>query len=228
MKYLNIHTHNKEIITNSISVFNVFPDSVPQIDIKKHYSIGIHPWYVKNGDKIELLKKVNQYLSKDCFVACGEIGLDRNYPNYDLQKEIFTEQLLIAQNFDKPVIIHNVKSSSEIISIIKQNKITVPKIIHRYSGNITSAEQLTKLGFYLSFGHSLFNEKSKIKKVFKKLPLSNLFLETDDSEKSIIDIYEQAYLLRDEDKRTVKISLLQNYIDLRRYTIFNQYYKHSQ
>ena len=223
MKYLNIHTHKISKNENTISLLNVFPNNIPEIDKKQYYSIGIHPWYVSENTKKEHLGIVEKFLQKENFIACGEIGLDKNYPNFNLQKEIFIEQLKLAQNADKPVIIHNVKSSSEILSIIKKNKVSVPKIIHRYGGNITTARQFAQSGFYLSFGHALFNDKSKTKKVFTKLPLNNIFLETDDSEKSIEEIYKKAFSLRDEDSRKVKISLLQNYIDMRTYTITNQY-----
>jgi len=56
---------------------------------------------------------------------------------------------------------------------------------------------LIKRGFYLSFGEDLFNSTRKAAEVFKAIPIGNIFLESDESEKSISAIYERAAEIKD-------------------------------
>jgi len=194
MKIINIHTHNH--YTNTVSVINVFPEDVDSIVPEKFYSTGIHPWNVTKINIPEQLQIVSETVKKENIIAVGEIGLDKLHPEFDLQKETFLEQIKIAEETGKAIIVHCVKAFSELLEILKKEKPTVALIVHRYSGNITIAEQLIKLGCYLSFGHELFNEKSKTPKVFKKIPLKNIFLETDDADIHISAVYQKAAELK--------------------------------
>ena len=88
------------------------------------------------------------------------------------------------------------KAYSELLSVLNEKQLKIPVIIHRYSGNKTVADQLINFGCYLSFGHELFNERSKVPRVFKNISEEHILLETDDSEMSIEEIYNKACELR--------------------------------
>jgi len=190
MKFINIHTHNHD--ASSVSVINLFPEDVDSIVPEKLYSIGIHPWNVTKINTPKQIQTISETAEKENIFAIGEIGLDKLHSEFNLQKDVFLKQINIAKMLDKPIIVHCVKAFSELLEILKTEKLTIPVIIHRYSGNITVAEQLLKFGCYLSFGHELFNSQSKVSKVFKKIPLKYIFLETDDAKITINDVYEKA------------------------------------
>jgi TatD DNase family protein len=49
-----------------------------------------------------------------------------------LQQSVFEQQLLLAQKYNKPAIIHCVAAFQEVIEIKNKLKITVPLIIHGF------------------------------------------------------------------------------------------------
>ena len=66
----------------------------------------------------------------------------------------------------------------------------IPIIFHGYNKNEVLAKQLIEKGYYLSFGKSLF--KNQNLKSIQSIPLEKLFLETDDDNRSIKEVYELA------------------------------------
>jgi TatD DNase family protein len=157
-----------------------------------YYSIGIHPWYVSEKSAEKELNKVEKYIQNKNVIALGEIGLDRLYPDFEFQKEIFIKQLCIAQKYSKPVIIHCVKAVPDVLSILKKENVSVPVIFHGFNAGLQIAQQNLAKGYYLSFGKDLFFKKSNAAQVLSQIPLQNIFLETDDSEYLISEIYFRA------------------------------------
>jgi len=210
MKFINIHTH-KKLSSQNICIINIFPNDANVIEEDKLYSIGIHPWEVSNINIDEQILIIKDTISKENVLAVGEIGLDKYHENFDFQKEVFLKQIDLAKASDKPIVVHCVKAYSELLEILKKENLKIPIIIHRYSGNKTIAKELIKFGCYLSFGHELFNSKSKVQKVFKIIPLENVFLETDDSEIVIKDIYKKASEIKGVQISIIQESILTNY-----------------
>ena len=209
MHFVNIHTHKESKLRFALT--NIFPEDAQKIEENKYYSIGIHPWEVTNVDIDKQLNIVKELAEKKNVLAIGEIGLDKYRENFDLQKKVFLKQVQIAKEYNKPIIVHCVKAYSELLEILKTKIQKVPVIIHRYSGNKTIADELIKFGCFLSFGHELFNEKSKAPRVFKKIPLENIFLETDDSEIDIKEIYQKASDIRAIDIEDVQNAVFSNF-----------------
>lgn len=113
-------------------------------------------------------------------VAIGEIGLDYYHEpiNKEKQQEIFLNQLKIAVEYNKPVIIHSRDSISDTYNIVKDIKI--PKIIHCYSGSVEMAKKFIQCNCYLGIGGIVtFKNAKTIKKVVEDIPLTKLLLETD-------------------------------------------------
>jgi len=189
-QYIDIHTHKRR--SGAISMLNLFPEESDLIIEDNFFSIGLHPWEVTNVDIDIQLNLVKDSAKKSNVLAIGEIGLDKYKPDFELQTAIFLKQINIAKAAQKPIIVHCVKAYSELFKLLKDTEFDFPVIIHRYSGNITIAEQLIKSSCYFSFGHELFNEGSKTSKVFKKIPISKIFLETDDSDVAIQEVYAKA------------------------------------
>jgi TatD DNase family protein len=108
-----------------------------------------------------------------------------------LQQMVFEKQLALAEKFRKPVVIHCVAAFQEVIVIKKKMAISVPMIIHGFSKNKETAEQLIANGFYLSFGKYLLRNP-ELELVFKSIPKERLFLETDTIEEGIAAVYELA------------------------------------
>lgn len=194
MIYINIHTHKGS--PHKFTLRNLFPKEINLINDEGLFSVGLHPWDVTHADLIKSLQKVKNAAIIKNVIAIGEIGLDKYRNAFELQSEAFLQQIDIAIHYKKPIVIHCVKAYSELLALLKDKQLKIPVIIHRYSGNRTIADQLIKFGCYLSFGHELFNDRSKVSRVFKTVPEEYIFLETDDSEISIEEVYQKASELR--------------------------------
>ncbi len=197
--FFDFHTHRS---SQKASIFNIrwgYPS--PEKPVNPLFSIGIHPWDAELHNMDEQLRTLSIELTKKNIIALGEIGLDKVFgTNLGLQREVFVKQIHIANEFKKKVlIIHCVKSFDEIL-VAKQkfgkNQIWV---IHGFNGGSELLNQLDKAGFYFSLGIALFNPASRIAKNIDRVPLEKVFLETDDSDLTIEQIYRQFAQLRNLD-----------------------------
>ncbi len=195
MKFINLHTHQPNIQSTTLELVNQYPlEFNPSI---QNYSIGIHPWYIKQDTLEKELKIIEDNLLHINCLAIGECGLDKRIEvPFELQTMVFEQQLLLAEKFRKPVIIHCVAAFDELIEITNRLRITVPIIIHGFSKNIQLANQLLKQGFYISFGKYLF-QMPNLTSVLKQMPNNRFFLETDTATQSIEEVYHLAANCKD-------------------------------
>jgi TatD DNase family protein len=150
------------------------------VQMYPYFAFGIHPWMVESHsqqelDHLEYLIKCNNP------VAIGECGLDYIKDiNKETQLHFFTAQILMAEKYSLPMVIHAVKATEDVIFLLKKH----PKVtgeIHGFSGSESQAKQLTGMGFYLGFGMQITNQKStKIRQIVKNCPLEFILIETDD------------------------------------------------
>jgi TatD DNase family protein len=206
---IDIHTHHvasEKILT----VENILIHQPFKLLAGHSYSAGLHPWYLPepNGQNLQLLENT---LQNPQIIAIGEAGLDRVFAtNFDLQTDIFFEQILLSEKYQKPLIIHCVRAYQDIITIKKQSKASQSWIIHGFSGNLQTAEMLIKHHCFMSFGEMLWKNE-KVQQTFQKLPLDKVFLETDVSAINIEDLYERAATLRNIDKSVLEKQIWDNF-----------------
>ncbi|AFZ83620.1 TatD DNase family protein [Candidatus Kinetoplastibacterium blastocrithidii TCC012E] len=150
------------------------------------YSFGIHPLDISlnfRSDLDFLYKSVTDVIDDKKFIGIGEIGLDfRNiYDNTNIyvQKECFIRQLLIAEEFSLPLIIHSVKSHDIVLSFLRKRH-NSGGIIHSFSGSYQQAHSFIDLGFLLGFGGAItYKRNMKVRYNASALPLDSIVLETD-------------------------------------------------
>ena len=123
---------------------------------------------------------------------------------------MFEKQLLLAEQYKKPVILHCVAAFQEVIEIKNALKITVPMIVHGFSKNQETAKQLLNNGFYVSFGKYLLRNP-ELESVFKSVPNDRFFLETDTVEESIRDVYKLAAQYKNIEIEILKDTLHENF-----------------
>jgi len=145
-------------------------------------SAGIHPHEVK-GVTIETYKEVRKLLSDPKVVAVGEIGLDyyKDYSPRDIQQREFINQIRIAKEFKKPVIVHSRDAREDTLKILKDEKVSeIGGIMHCFSGDEEMARMCMDMGFYISFaGPVTYPNADKLRKVVKSIPTNRLLTETD-------------------------------------------------
>jgi len=170
-------------------------------------SIGMHPIHIKTdllklkmdedegafqplGEEFD--KEKYKELSKSPkVVAIGEIGLDYYYKPKtktrleqfkEKQKQVFVEQLKLAEELSLPVIVHCRMAHGEMIDILKNYSLQTTHyklsgVIHCFTGNWEEAQKYLELGFYLGINGIIF--KLDIFETIKNTPLDKILVETD-------------------------------------------------
>jgi TatD DNase family protein len=181
--YLNIHTHiSKHPDTEIISLS---PTMLLENQVAIHASVGIHPWELTEKHADSLWKALQKTVEDKRVVAIGECGIDKlKGPSLDLQMALFKKEALLAESRSIPLVIHCVKAFNELILLKKEIKPLQPWIIHGFRGKLSLATDCIRHGFYLSIG-AYFQEDA-----LKAIPTDKLFIETDESDKPIEDIYQ--------------------------------------
>lgn len=145
-------------------------------------------------DVSEFQARLLKLIKDEKFVALGEIGLDRVCAiDFDLQRKSFSYQLELATDLEiKTVIIHCVRALNEILELTKKSSYKGTLVFHDANFSLNDCQRLIDQGHYLSFGSNLMRENSKANEVFSKLDINHIFLETDDSNLAIEDVYKYA------------------------------------
>ncbi|SOD19749.1 TatD DNase family protein [Pedobacter xixiisoli] len=188
--FLDIHTHQakQERAVVAIQSLSLTESTFLAMPKTKPISIGIHPWY----GKLEELPKNMKYLSvlarQKNVKLIGECGLDKlKGETMESQLQILEDQVTLAEELQKPLILHCVKAFDELIALKKRLQPSVPMIIHGFNKKHEMAEQLINQGFYLSFGAAVLKSEEVAFAIEKtKHPF---FLETDEAVVDIKEIY---------------------------------------
>ena len=180
MDFFNIHTHIAKHPANEILSADV--SSFSAIGKNEFLSVGIHPWYLDDAEnQLDLLRKA---IENKQVVAIGESGLDKlKGPSMDLQTTVFKKQIALSEKYHLPMIIHCVKAYNELIQIKKSTHPHQPWIIHGFRGKEALAKECILHGFHLSFG-AYYQEDA-----LRVVPIEKLFVETDESDMTIEEIY---------------------------------------
>ena len=166
-KFVDIHTHH------------------PTGSAIEPVAIGIHPWDASSRSVAEIEPLI---AGADIL---GEIGLDSVCEvDFEQQLSVFHEQLALAEKFDKPVVIHCVRTFEQVMNELKKHSLRAV-IFHGFIGSPEQAKRAVERGYFLSFGERSFRSPKSIESL-RITPLGQLFLETDDSPTNIDDIYSQA------------------------------------
>lgn len=201
----DIHTHHNAVGDGVISIQNLLSE-FDHIPSKGWYSVGLHPWYLQI-DQINALPEsfvVAAGLSN--VLAIGECGLDRVCETQmDLQRTVFLRQMILANEVGKPLIIHSVRAFDEILSMLRKHRVSVPVIFHGFRQSDQMAMKILHAGHFLSFGRHLM--LPSVAEVFRKLPADRVFLETDDADVSLIDIYSAAASIRGVDIESLRADI---------------------
>ena len=211
-RYINIHGHRQASSIEEWVMMNLMAKDFPPEDIENgYYSVGFHPYNVGKVNEEETLKRVRLAVEHPRVLAIGEIGLDKSIkaPLED-QKRIFESQVRIAESAGLPVILHVVRAFNEMVEFMKAHRPAVPMIIHGYNGSTQMAEELVSAGFIISFGEAITGEHSKIIEALQKVPIEKMFLETDEGDMDIREIYQFAAAVKGVSAEELRVQIFEN------------------
>ena len=155
-------------------------EAYPQI----YAAVGVHPHDAKTLTE-ETLEELGVLALHPKVVAIGEIGLDffRDLSPRDKQRQAFQQQLALASEVGKPVIIHDRDAHSEVMAILRrwiEGGHQPAGVLHCFSGDLAMAQEAIELGFYISIaGPVTFKNARRLRELVRQLPLEKLLVETD-------------------------------------------------
>ena len=135
-------------------------------------------------------------------VAIGEIGLDyywvKEPEKRAFQRAAFTQQLQLAQDVNKPVIIHMREendawfgqASVDLLEILtdwhtelraQNHPLTQrPGVLHSFNGNLETAQKAIAMNFCIGVtGPVTYKNAEEKRQIIRQLPLERLLIETD-------------------------------------------------
>ena len=145
-------------------------------------SFGLHPWFVAErsaGWKAKLTAALEAHPG----AGVGEIGLDRWVKDHDLvqQTEVFTAQLTMAAERNRPVSIHCLKAWGAMWDIVRTHPLPARGfLLHSYGGPAEMVTGFVARGARFSFSaYFLHARKVAQCEVFRQIPIDRLLVETD-------------------------------------------------
>jgi TatD DNase family protein len=136
---------------------------------------GVHPHQAADGESVEELVA----LVAGAAVAIGEIGLDfyRDYAPRDDQRRVFVDQLGLAADLGKPVIIHTRAAEAETAALLEDFDGTV--VMHCFSSPGLLPVALER-GYYVSFaGNVTYPKAVELRESAARIPANRILAETD-------------------------------------------------
>jgi len=211
-RYINIHGHRQADSIEEWVMMNLMAKDFPPDDIVNgYYSVGFHPYNIGKADEQETLDKVRMAVEHPRVLAVGEIGLDKSIEApMEEQLRIFEKQVEIAESANLPVVLHVVRSFNAMVGFMKTQQPVVPMIIHGYNGSAQMAEELVKAGFLISFGEAITREHSKIIEALQRVPVEMMFLETDEGDMDIRELYQFAAEVKGISVDHLRIQIFEN------------------
>lgn len=183
-RFCDIHTHH------------------PSVDRLSPTMAGVHPWDTERGLTLPDFSTADMV---------GETGLDfaRNIDR-KAQEELFRKHLAVAEQLQKPVVVHSVKAFEEVMCILDDYDLS-GVLIHGFIGSKEQAERAFKRGYFLSFGTRSLRSPRTVE-VIRQAPIEQLFLESDDDMECDIEaLYRAVAEVRQTTTDELRKALITNY-----------------
>ncbi len=165
--------------------------SIPELlDLADRYKniyvgLGLHPHQANEWDDTSW-QIIEKQILHPKVVAIGECGLDFYYNNSpkEIQVSVLKEQIKLAHQFNKPVIIHCRDAWDDLFDILAKGPKPLKGVLHCFTGNTEIVSRfktlVPEIDFYVSFSGILTFPKSQdIQEAAKIVDDNKLLVETD-------------------------------------------------
>jgi TatD DNase family protein len=140
--------------------------------------LGVDPHQAATPDG-ERINELRELFTHDRAVGVGETGLDffRDLAPRDRQRRLFEEQLELASELGKPVVIHNRDADRETADVLAAFDGTV--VLHCFSSP-GLLEPALERGYYVSFaGNVTYPKADSLRAAAERVPADRILAETD-------------------------------------------------
>ena len=183
VKYLLNPAVSIESIQNILALSEIYPEI--------YAAVGVHPNDIQHWDR-RSIQTLCEFCNHPKVVSIGEIGLDYYHKStpHEIQKLTFQDQLELAAEVNKPVIIHCREAYKDLFTILSSwveqlhqshpALANAPGVLHSFSGSLEDALLAQDLHFYLGVnGVITFKKAETLRATIKNTPLDRILIETD-------------------------------------------------
>lgn len=157
---------------------------------KIDYTVGLHPCYVDSEWSNAVANISTFFIPPHEPVALGEIGLDYfHLPKNPVeagemmihQEAAFRQQLMLAEEFDCPVIIHSRNAFEDTFRMIEESAVDWNRIVfHCFSYGVDEIQRINERGGRGSFtGIVTYKNAPEVRDAVRSQGIDKLMLETD-------------------------------------------------
>jgi TatD DNase family protein len=140
--------------------------------------LGLHPHEAGEATETDV-DALRELLAHPKAVAVGETGLDwfRDYASREAQQRLFAQQLELAAELGKPVVIHTRAADDDTLAALAGHQGTV--VLHCFSSPHLLPTALER-GWYASFaGNASFPKAVDLRLAATQVPADRILAETD-------------------------------------------------
>lgn len=177
-------------VTTIINVGTSLVESLNCVELAKKYSaifaaIGIHPNDLASSwmDDFKQLKSLLKQKEINKIVGIGETGLDRHYPDYNMQrqKDAFKAHIDLALEYNVGLVVHTRDAHEETLRCLEEYKGQITHgIIHCFSEDQSFANTVIEWNFALGIGGTItYPKNNTLRDVVLNIQLEHIVLETD-------------------------------------------------
>ena len=155
------------------------PSSQRALEIAREHSLwssaGVHP-NSADGWSPEARAAIEELLSNDLVVAVGETGLDNYWETVDpdVQRAAFRDHIELAKSYDKALVIHTRRSTTEALDLLEDVGPPERFVFHCWQGKIPEMERALAMGAHVSFAGNAWSKKAA-----RRAPSGRYMVETD-------------------------------------------------
>jgi len=154
---------------------------IPKGPISLYRAAATPPHDLTTNDD-PFFSKVQEAVKEGKVVAIGETGLDyfHSPQTREHQKAVFTRYIDLSKKSSLPLIIHCRDAFEDLFTILLEQKLFSPNVLHCFTGTEEDAKKLLDMGWYLSFsGIVTYPKSEEMRKIVQFVPLDRLLVETD-------------------------------------------------
>lgn len=145
------------------------------------WTAGVHPHDAADFDPRADGDALREALNAGA-VAVGECGLDYHYDHSprDQQRRAFAQQLALAAEFKRPVVVHTRQAEDDTIAMIREaGTAGIRGVLHCFTGSPALADVGLEAGWYISYAGIVTFKKWDGDETARRVPADRLLVESD-------------------------------------------------
>lgn len=192
--FVDIHSHRPPTRDGSLALVCVDPARAARpAPPGTSFCCAVHPWEASATDAGDRIRAIRGLVDENRLSAIGETGFDRIRRTAPLEAQIalFRLHADLADEAGLPLVVHSVRANADVLAESSRRRARSVWIIHGCSAGPEELERILSKGIAVSMGPREL-ARPGAGQALRGTPPDLLFLETDDSEVGIEEVYRVA------------------------------------